>query len=75
MTDLDRNKYISNMEIHSHLPGATANGGEPSGSTWAKARMLVGGEGVVDISDPLKPVVVNKSVYKGRLANVVSTPI
>ena len=34
MTDLDRGQYISNMEIHSHLPGASINGGEPFGSLW-----------------------------------------
>ena len=73
MTDLDRGQYISNMEIHSHLSGASVNGGEPFGSLWAKGaqRMLVGGGGFVDISDPHKPVVANKGVYKGGLANVV----
>jgi hypothetical protein len=36
MTDLDGGQYISNMEIHSHLTGATVNGGEPFGSLWSK---------------------------------------
>ena len=73
MPDLDRGEYISNMQVHSHLSGASVNGGEPFGSLWVKGaqRMLVGGGGFVDISDPARPVVVNKGVYKGGLANVV----
>lgn len=70
---LDRKSYIHNMEVHAHLPGATIVGGEPMGSLWAKGsrRMLAGGGGFVDITEPTKPVVVNKGVYQGGLPNVV----
>jgi hypothetical protein len=70
---LDRQSYSHNMEVHAHLSGATVSGGEPFGSLWAKGaqRMLVGGGGFVDISDPLKPSVFNKGIYQGGLPNVV----
>ena len=38
LTYLDRKQYIHNMEIISHLPGATVSGGEPLMSMWAKGR-------------------------------------
>ena len=57
---LDRKQYIHNMEIHAHLPGASVAGGEPLMAMWAKGRqrMLPGGGGWVDISDPKKPVAI-----------------
>jgi hypothetical protein len=70
---LDRKQYIHNMTVHAHLSGATINGGEPMGSLWARGaqRLLVGGTGFVDISDPTKPFVFNKGVLQGGLANIV----
>src|ERR1700722_8003662 len=38
LTYLDTKQYIHNMEIISHLPGATINGGEPLMCMWAKGR-------------------------------------
>lgn len=73
MDRLDRNQYIHNMDIHSHLPGSTISGGEPLTTMWArgKQRMLPANGGFVDISDGSKPVVLNKGAFKGSLPGVV----
>ena len=73
MTDLDRNQYIHNMEIVSHLPGATIEGGEPLMTMWArgKQRMLPGSGGLVDISDAKKPEVAVKGIRGFAMTAVV----
>src|ERR1035441_769829 len=38
LTYLDRKQYIHNMEIVSHLPGASVAGGEPLMAMWAKGK-------------------------------------
>jgi len=58
---LDRNQYIHNMEIVTHLEGPSTAGGEPLMAMWARGaqRLLpAGGAGWVDVSNPRKPVVV-----------------
>src|SRR5215471_5882817 len=69
---LDRKQYIHNMEVHAHLPGLTASGGEPLTALWAKGpqRLLSGGGGFLDITDPRKVTVVYKTAYQGS-PNVV----
>jgi hypothetical protein len=54
---LDRNQYISNMEVISYLEGPQLSSGEPLMTMWAKGkqRMLASGGGWLDISDPRKP--------------------
>jgi hypothetical protein len=68
LTYLDRKQYIHNMEIVSHLSGASISGGEPLMAMWAKGkqRLLPAGGGWVDISDAKKPEVMNKGVIKGN---------
>src|SRR5712692_1715569 len=72
MEYLDRKEYIHNMEIHAHLSGVTASGGEPLTTMWAKGaqRLLPGGGGFVDISDGRKPVALYRRVYQGGLGCV-----
>lgn len=72
MEYLDRKEYIHNMEIHAHLSGVTASGGEPLTTMWAKGaqRLLPGGGGFVDISDGRKPVALNRRVYQGGIGSV-----
>lgn len=55
---LDRNQYSHNVQIHAHLPNTSISSGEPLMVMWARGRqrMLPGGGGWVDISDPAKPV-------------------
>ena len=36
MNSLDRNEYIHNMEIVSHLSGPRVDGGEPMMAMWAR---------------------------------------
>src|SRR5215468_6226406 len=69
---LDRKQYIHNMEIHAHLPGMTASGGEPLTALWAKGaqRLLSGGGGFLDITDARKVSMVFKGAYQGS-ANIV----
>ncbi len=38
LTFLDKKQYIHNMEVISHLPGATISGGEPLMAMWAKGK-------------------------------------
>jgi hypothetical protein len=69
LTYLDRKQYIHNMEIISHLPGATVSGGEPLMAMWAKGRQRLlpapASGDFVDVSDAKKPVLVNnKRVMK-----------
>jgi hypothetical protein len=73
MTDLDRKQYIHNMEIVSHLSGATIEGGEPLMTMWArgKQRMLPGSGGLVDISDAKKPEVAVKGIRGFAMTAVV----
>src|SRR5580658_347624 len=75
LTFLDKKQYIHNMEIISHLPGATISGGEPLMAMWAKGkqRLLPAGGDFVDVSEPTKPVVLNKGVIKGNGAVVFNT--
>ena len=69
---LDRKQYIHNMEIHATLPGSTISGGEPLMAMWAKGkqRLLPAGGGFIDVTEPTKPVVLNKGVVKGNGAVV-----
>src|SRR5450759_4534192 len=57
---LDRQQYINNMEVISFTPGVTVSVGEPLMSMWArgKQRLLPGGGGWLDISDPKNPVLI-----------------
>jgi hypothetical protein len=70
---LDRHQYIHNMTIHAHLPGVMVAGGEPLMNLWAKGarRVLPGGRGFVDITNPLKPEVISHNVWEGFLPGVV----
>src|SRR5271165_5081214 len=38
LTYLDRKQYIHNMEIVSHISGASISGGEPLMAMWAKGK-------------------------------------
>ena len=64
---LDPKQYINNMEIISFTPGVTISGGEPLMNMWAKGkqRMLPGGGGWLDISEPKKPVIVKTESRAG----------
>ena len=58
LTYLDKKQYIHNMEIISHLPGATISGGEPLMAMWAKGkqRLLPAGGDFIDVSEAKNPV-------------------
>jgi len=58
---IDQKQYSHNMEIHSFTEGVRISGGEPLMVMWAKGRqrLLPGGGGWVDISDPRKPVIMS----------------
>lgn len=58
LDDLDRKEYFHNMEVHAHIPGVRITSGEPLIVMWARGRqrLLPGGRGFLDISDPRKPV-------------------
>ena len=70
---LDKKEYISNMEIVSHLPGTSISSGEPLMVMWAKGRqrLLPGGRGWVDISDPKKPTPIQLT-GEGRIGGPVT---
>ncbi len=74
---LDRKSYIHNMEMHAMLPGVTISGGEPLMAMWAKGkrRLLPANGGFVDVSEPTKPVAINKGVTKGPGAVVFNTDL
>jgi hypothetical protein len=63
LTYLDQKQYIHNMEIISHLSGASVSGGEPLMVMWAKGKQRVlpapGMGDFVDISDAKKPFLIN----------------
>jgi hypothetical protein len=63
LTYLDKKQYIHNMEIISHLSGATISGGEPLMAMWAKGKQrLLPAPSMgdfVDVSDAKKPALVN----------------
>jgi hypothetical protein len=54
---LDRNDYISNMEIISYTEGLQVASGEPLMAMWARGsqRLLPAGQGWLDVSDPRNP--------------------
>ena len=64
---LDRNQYISNMEIIAHIPGAAVSGGEPMTAMWAKGkrRLISGGGAWLDVTEPKKAAMVAKDAYQG----------
>lgn len=69
---LDRNQYLHNMEIISHISGVSMSGGEPLTTMWTKGkqRLLRAGSGFLDVTEPKKPFVFNTGVVSGQ-ANVV----
>jgi len=71
MDHLDRNQYLFNMEIHSHLPkgGGAGNDGITC-PLWAKGAQRILAGGGVDITDPKKPFIAMKGVGGGNLAYV-----
>ncbi|MEW5984560.1 MAG: hypothetical protein AB1806_19590 [Acidobacteriota bacterium] len=64
---IDRGQYIHNFEIHSFLEGVRFSAGEPLMTMWARGvrRMLPGGGGWIDITDPKKPALVKTSQRVG----------
>ncbi|HSZ18227.1 MAG TPA: hypothetical protein VK770_00450 [Candidatus Acidoferrum sp.] len=78
LTYLDKKQYIHNMEIISHLPGASISGGEPLMAMWAKGkqRLLPAGGDFVDVSEAKSPVMLNKKrVIQGGGAVVYNTKL
>src|SRR5579863_1706683 len=77
LTYLDKKQYIHNMEIISHLPGATISGGEPLMAMWArgKQRLLPAPSlgDFVDVSDAKNPALVNNKrvMQSGGLGGTV----
>ena len=74
---LDRKQYIHNMEIVAHMPGSNISGGEPLMAMWArgKQRLLPANGGFLDVSDPKKPVVMNKGLTRGPGAVVYNAQL
>src|SRR6202140_711021 len=74
---LDRKQYIHNMEIIATVPGTTISGGEPLMAMWArgKQRLLPANGGFLDVTDPRKPVVMNKGIARGFGAVVYNTEL
>ncbi len=74
---LDRKQYIHNMEIVASVPGSTISGGEPLMAMWArgKQRLLPANGGFLDVTDPRKPVVMNKGLTRGFGAVVYNTQL
>ncbi len=74
---LDRKQYIHNMEIIASVPGSTISGGEPLMAMWArgKQRLLPANGGFLDVTDPRKPVVMNKGLTRGFGAVVYNTQL
>ena len=74
---LDRKQYIHNMEIIATVPGSTISGGEPLMAMWArgKQRLLPANGGFLDVTDPRKPVVMNKGLTRGFGAVVYNTQL
>src|SRR5665213_3701058 len=64
LTYIDKKQYIHNMEIISHIPGASISGGEPLMVMWAKGkqRLLPAGGDFMDISEAKNPVLLNLSL-------------
>ncbi len=62
LTFIDKKQYIHNMEIISHISGATISGGEPLMAMYAKGkqRLLPSGGDFVDVSEAKNPVLMNK---------------
>lgn len=70
---LDPNQYIHNMEIVAHIERVSISAGEPQANMWAKGpqRLIVGGGGFLDVTDPTRPEVFNSDVYEGGFPNIV----
>src|SRR5665213_3769002 len=64
LTYIDKKQYIHNMEIISHISGASVSGGEPLMVMWAKGkqRLLPAGGDFMDISEAKNPVLLNLSL-------------
>ena len=62
LTYIDKKQYIHNMEIISHISGASISGGEPLMVMYAKGkqRLLPAGGDFVDISEAKNPALLNK---------------
>jgi hypothetical protein len=54
---LDRNEYVSNMEVVSFTEGPTLRSGEPLMAMWTQGaqRLLPAGSGWLDVSNPRNP--------------------
>jgi hypothetical protein len=75
---IDKKQYIHNMEIISHISGASISGGEPLMVMYAKGkqRLLPAGGDFVDISEAKNPVMLNKKrVIQGNGPVVYNTKL
>jgi hypothetical protein len=78
LTYIDKKQYIHNMEIISHISGASISGGEPLMVMYAKGkqRLLPAGGDFVDISEAKNPVLLNKKrVVQGNGPVVYNTKL
>ncbi|MBB5790266.1 LVIVD repeat-containing protein [Jiangella mangrovi] len=74
---LDPNEYLHNMEIVSFVPGIQISGGEPLMTMWAEGsrRLIAGGSGFLDVTDPKNPVAVGQGRIPGQKIVVYSDEI
>jgi len=73
---LDRNEYISNMEIISYTEGLQIRSGEPLMAMWARGaqRLLPAGNGWLDVSNPRSPEFVDAGMgFRGTISFQEST--
>ncbi len=62
---LDRNMYVHNMQVHTHLFPGTRRNDEIEMMAIGERRYLFQQETVIDVTDPLQPKVVSEGSFAG----------
>ena len=62
---LDRNMYMHNMTLHQHLLQGTTRNQEIEMMAIGERRFLFQQASIIEVTDPLQPVVINDAAYEG----------
>lgn len=67
---LDRKMYVHNMEVHGHFLPGEERGSKAQLMARGRRRFIFQGSDVIDVTEPLKPTVINRGGYIGGTANL-----
>jgi hypothetical protein len=67
---LDRNMYVHNGSVHAHFLAGEERGQKAQLMARGRRRFIFQGSDVIDVTEPLNPVMLNRDGYIGGTANL-----